>query len=260
MATLPGTLHSSQRPLPNATCIQIGRKSTGQLEAPPTATAAASWSATSAERHVHSIGHSPPCTRERSTGLSCRRPVLILLGRGTGVAAVAAGPPVAAVAVGASCISTAVETTLISLRGQRHGRGLAGVQLAARHEFLDLRSGQAPQPRMIKASFGGHPLLGQQEEHRQEEGREVPCLHRMHVVFLLQHICQSPVAQRLDVPEITAAVEVGHRSPALGDQFRRHWPQEFNEERQVILIARVLLRGLGVEEIVASDQLEYHAS
>mmetsp|Transcript_77467 Transcript_77467/g.230766 ORF Transcript_77467/g.230766 Transcript_77467/m.230766 type:complete len:263 (+) Transcript_77467:294-1082(+) len=102
-------------------------------------------------------------------------------------------------------------------------------------------------------------LLGAQPEHGEEEGGEVLGFQGVHVVLLLQDILEAPEAQRLDMTELTPAVEVGHRASPTRPQGLRHGAQQLDEKRQVVLVPGVLLRGLGVEEVVASDQLEKHA-
>ena len=62
------------------------------------------------------------------------------------------------------------------------------------------------------------------------------------------------------MPELAPPVEVGVGAPAPANQVLWHRAQKLDEEGQVVLIAWVFVRSLGVKEVVTGSKLENHAS
>merc|ERR1740121_673805 len=57
--------------------------------------------------------------------------------------------------------------------------------------LLPMLHRQPAQPRVLEAQLRGDALLRLQVEHGQQEGRQVPGFHRVHVVLLLQHVAEA---------------------------------------------------------------------
>ncbi len=100
-------------------------------------------------------------------------------------------------------------------------------------------------------------LLRDELEHRGEEVCDALALVVLEVVLLAQDVGQGPVAQAVDVAQLSLAVEdllrpLARQAERLGER-----PQQLDDLRDVVVVLAVLGARLRVEEVVARDELEY---
>ena len=76
------------------------------------------------------------------------------------------------------------------------------------------------------------------------------------MIFLFQDIGKRPVAQTVDVPQLTLAVE-DFLGPFAGEaELAREGTEELDDLGDVVVVFAVLGAGLWVEEVVACDEFE----
>jgi hypothetical protein len=112
------------------------------------------------------------------------------------------------------------------------------------------------QPQMTGHTTGIGALLGDELEHGGQEIGDAAALLLLEVVLLAQDVGQGPVAQAVDVAQLALAVEDLLRPLARQAQRLGEGPEQLDDLRDVVVVLAVLCARLGVEKVVAGDELE----
>jgi hypothetical protein len=109
---------------------------------------------------------------------------------------------------------------------------------------------------VIAHSAGIRPTLGQQLQHRYQEPGDLVRLVDVEMILFLEDVRQRPVAQSVDVTQLTFAVEDLLR-PLAGETERLgKLAQKLNDLGDVVVVFAVFGAGLWVKEVVARYELK----
>lgn len=112
---------------------------------------------------------------------------------------------------------------------------------------------------MAQTLGGGGPLIRVVLEHRRKEVGELAGRVRLPAVLLGEHVVQVPRLQADDVAQFALLVEVVARLLAGVDDRLGNVAQQLDDVRQMVLVARVPVARVRLEQVVAGRQLEGHA-
>lgn len=122
---------------------------------------------------------------------------------------------------------------------------------------LDVVHADGPLQEVVSAHAAGVCApLGLQVEHGQQEVRDALGLVGAEVVLFAQHVGQRPVAQAVDIAQLALAVENLLRPFPADAQRLWEGAEQLDDLGNVVVVLAVLCAGLGIEEVVAGDELE----
>lgn len=113
---------------------------------------------------------------------------------------------------------------------------------------------------MLEALGGGGASFGAELEHWYDEGAELIGLARLPLVLVHQNVAQRPHLQLVDVSQLASFVQKLSSVLSLANQLLRKVSEKFDDQSNVIFVARVVIARMRFKQEISRQKLKSHAS